>query len=263
MQTVTYMQEPLPEEIERQEFEEWAITQTYYLDWNGVDQYCNLRTHRAWLAWKAARVSPAKNRLNPNTMTYTLELPWKKSFETRNASTTGMEYDVVEVKGPGGTNTVHLRHNPHRSARPWVWETLEGYRLPFGSGNADTREEAKDQAEAWLVANTLKYLKPVTGGIDLISRERRRQIQVEGWTPEHDDSHTEGQMIIAAVAYALAAHDIITGKDPTTDLARDKDQPFWPWDREWWRPSTDAVRNLAKAGALLAAEICRLLRPRK
>jgi len=34
----------------------------------------------------------------------------------------------------------------------------------------------------------------------------------------------------------------------------------WPWDEEWWKPDNDAVRNLAKAGALIAAEIDRLQR---
>lgn len=34
----------------------------------------------------------------------------------------------------------------------------------------------------------------------------------------------------------------------------------WPWDEEWWKPSEDPVRNLVKAGALIAAEIDRLQR---
>jgi hypothetical protein len=32
----------------------------------------------------------------------------------------------------------------------------------------------------------------------------------------------------------------------------------WPWEGEWWKPSTDPVRNLVKAGALIASEIDRL-----
>lgn len=30
--------------------------------------------------------------------------------------------------------------------------------------------------------------------IDEIAAERRRQIEVEGWTPEHDDEHPDGHM---------------------------------------------------------------------
>lgn len=32
-----------------------------------------------------------------------------------------------------------------------------------------------------------------------------------------------------------------------------------PWDAEWWKPSADPIRNLEKAGALLAAGIDRLI----
>ena len=34
----------------------------------------------------------------------------------------------------------------------------------------------------------------------------------------------------------------------------------WPWGSEYWKPSEDPVRNLVKAGALIAAEIDRLNR---
>lgn len=32
--------------------------------------------------------------------------------------------------------------------------------------------------------------------------ERRRQIETEGWTPEHDDRHNAGEMALAASCYA-------------------------------------------------------------
>ena len=36
---------------------------------------------------------------------------------------------------------------------------------------------------------------------------------------------------------------------------------YWPWDMKWWKPSDeDPIRNLVKAGALIAAEIDRLQR---
>lgn len=87
-------------------------------------------------------------------------------------------------------------------------------------------------------------------GAELISGERARQINREGWTPEHDDAHNIGQMADAAVCYVNAA------MDPNTIPYR------WPWEREWWKPSPDPVRNLVKAGALIAAEIDRLRRLR-
>jgi hypothetical protein len=35
----------------------------------------------------------------------------------------------------------------------------------------------------------------------------------------------------------------------------------WPWDKGWWKPTPDnRIRELEKAGALIAAEIDRLQR---
>jgi hypothetical protein len=36
---------------------------------------------------------------------------------------------------------------------------------------------------------------------------------------------------------------------------------FWPWNFKWWKPHPDnRIRDFEKAGALIAAEIDRLLR---
>ena|SRR3972149_10136269 len=87
-------------------------------------------------------------------------------------------------------------------------------------------------------------------GAQLIAEERQRQIDVEGWTAEHDDQHKEGEMARAAAAYALVDFHGVE----TTDVS-----VLWPWSWEWLKPS-NRIRNLVKAGALLAAEIDRLLR---
>lgn len=83
-------------------------------------------------------------------------------------------------------------------------------------------------------------------GAELIAAERVRQITEEGWTPEHDDEHTESELGIAASGYLYAG------------LTGNKSRPIgWPWHPSWWKPSDDPVRNLVKAGALIAAEIDR------
>jgi hypothetical protein len=47
----------------------------------------------------------------------------------------------------------------------------------------------------------------------------------------------------------------------TPPTHRDQPMPMlWPWSGMDWRPSADRVRELAKAGALIAAEIDRLNR---
>jgi len=103
--------------------------------------------------------------------------------------------------------------------------------------------------------------------IDDIAAERRRQIEAEGWTPEHDDGNDLGELAFAAAAYAVNAAnpnaqiDIKVGRRGEffnggwMGLAR----LCWPqqWDHSWWKPS-DRRRDLVKAGALIVAEIERL-----
>jgi hypothetical protein len=88
-------------------------------------------------------------------------------------------------------------------------------------------------------------------GARLIAAERQRQIEGEGWTLEHDDIHDSGELVAASISYARLA----LGDDPDTVL-----EFTWPWGREWFKPSPNAIRNLVKAGALIAAEIDRLSR---
>ena len=97
-------------------------------------------------------------------------------------------------------------------------------------------------------------------GVDLIAEERQRQIDKEGWTADHDDSHYDNNLAVAAAAYALPANARTFANYGTPE------NPvylplFWPFDPEWWKPSpNDRIKELKKAGALIAAEIDRLLR---
>jgi hypothetical protein len=93
-------------------------------------------------------------------------------------------------------------------------------------------------------------------GIVRIMSERLRQVSEEGWTPEHDDEHAGFEMTCAAIGYALHA----AGTRHPADSAPFHGPVAWPWSREWWKPSDDPIRDLEKAGALIAAEIDRLQR---
>lgn len=113
-------------------------------------------------------------------------------------------------------------------------------------------------------------------GIELITKERKRQIEKEGWTAEHDDDHRGGELALAAALYATPIK--LYGK---LDLARGvlfQDQfPWSDWDKRFSygerknnpgnvvpEPSTytsiERKDLLIKAGALIAAEIDRLQR---
>lgn len=93
-------------------------------------------------------------------------------------------------------------------------------------------------------------------GIELIAEERQRQIEKEGWTKEHDAQHKNDELANAAICYA----------DPNIHYHQENrimrhriPNEFWPkqWDIRWFKP-TDRIRDLVKAGALIAAEIDRL-----
>lgn len=91
--------------------------------------------------------------------------------------------------------------------------------------------------------------------IEEIAAERRRQIEVEGWTPEHDDAHASGDLAKAAAVYAAlgsAPVGAMLGASIMEALRK-----LWPWSLSWLKPK-DERRNLVIAGALILAEIERL-----
>ncbi|WP_343724910.1 hypothetical protein [Herbaspirillum huttiense] len=89
---------------------------------------------------------------------------------------------------------------------------------------------------------------PWTAAARDVLAERRRQQEVEGWTPERDDKYINCDLARAAATYALCtkAHEL-----------KVCDVVAWPWPIHWWKP-TSYRRNLEKAGALILAEIERL-----
>lgn len=102
-------------------------------------------------------------------------------------------------------------------------------------------------------------------GIELIAAERARQLSEEGWTVEHDDEHNGGELVRAAVAYAdcnpvmKLRHESFVLKSQRAKMVIFSDA--WPWGWGWYKPSPeDPIRNLVKAGALIAAEIDRMQR---
>lgn len=81
-------------------------------------------------------------------------------------------------------------------------------------------------------------------GVELIAYERAWQVR--NWTPEHDDQHNQVELVTAAICYARA-------------WAGDPVPPDWPFEASAWKPK-GRIKNLVRAGALIAAEIDRLRR---
>ncbi len=109
-------------------------------------------------------------------------------------------------------------------------------------------------------------------GAELIAKERQRQIKEEGWSAEHDEQHTEGELALVAALYATPITLFAEKKCDKTTKYYDP----WPWhdttnyDRyndggvnievPAWdkRKKHSRMRKLTIAGALIAAEIDRL-----
>lgn len=108
---------------------------------------------------------------------------------------------------------------------------------------------------AWNAA--IHFAEQVCPGAALVLRERRRQIEHEGWTASHDDRHDAGELAAAASAYAVNAADQLS---PHSQGDGNNEQPvMWPWGPDFWKP-VSAMRDLERAGALVIAEIERLQR---
>lgn len=92
-------------------------------------------------------------------------------------------------------------------------------------------------------------------GIDLIAEERRRQIKQENYPANWDYSvNGHGELCLAAAAYALNA------ASAQVEHPKAGEPPvFWPWLPHNWKPK-GPMRDLVRAGALIAAEIDRLKR---
>ena len=99
-------------------------------------------------------------------------------------------------------------------------------------------------------------------GIELIADERQRQIDQEGWSLTHDDEHDEDSLAQAASVYAQPAdcRHTVWRTCGTTSVQLPEGWP-WGWGPDSYKPTPDdRVRELVRAGALIAAEIDRLQR---
>jgi len=84
-------------------------------------------------------------------------------------------------------------------------------------------------------------------GIELISEERIKQIKKHGYTPEHDLMYKKKELMFGALSYLMTAiYNRAIGDN------------YWPFPKEFFKPGTDIVENLSKAGAFIAAEIDRI-----
>lgn len=105
------------------------------------------------------------------------------------------------------------------------------------------------------VFEALHIRVPMSPAILAIAAERRRQIDAEGWTPEHDDEHATGELAHAAACYAMMPlrREVMGLESPRT---------HWRWSYQWWKPQ-DNRRDLIRSGAMIVAELDKMDRARK
>lgn len=94
-------------------------------------------------------------------------------------------------------------------------------------------------------------------GIESIAAERKRQVEEEGWTSEHDDAHVHGELAGAAACYAMYVALYGIGRTDLSEIVSRTLRELWPWSPHWWKPKGRRA-DLVRAGALIAAEIDRL-----
>lgn len=104
--------------------------------------------------------------------------------------------------------------------------------------------------------------------IMLILDERARQVVEEGYDAPHDMEHEPDQLATAGAVYALPnslrypqvevgldGYRAVSGYDEPSD----GDPLGWPWEGGFKPTPDDRLRELVKAGALIVAEIDRMI----
>jgi len=87
-------------------------------------------------------------------------------------------------------------------------------------------------------------------GVELIAIERKRQIEELVYDYSNDELYSDEQLAKAGATYALRPGLVSVNYD-------ENKKPFlWPWEKKYWKPTPkDRIKELTKAGALMAAQI--------
>lgn len=122
----------------------------------------------------------------------------------------------------------------------WLWRLNGWVSRPWIDDYIRRSKDARDRREA--------KERQMSTGARMIADERQRQLQEEGWSSQRDDSLYPGgsQLAVAGAWYALPPFE-------RSEL-EERETGFWPWDEDWFKPTT-RTRDLVKAGALIAAAI--------
>lgn len=101
-------------------------------------------------------------------------------------------------------------------------------------------------------------------GIELVADERKRQIEIEGYTAEHDAQHNASELISAAIDYARSAVAFAifeenggeTSFECVEHVIADIKKSF-VWGRDAFKPKS-CLEDLKRSAALMVAAIDRI-----
>lgn len=121
----------------------------------------------------------------------------------------------------------------------------------------DHGEDTEVVNVAWEVWKAAKQQTTPEGFVfNDVFAERKRQIDQEHYSHEHDDEYDQNELIRAASSYL--SHVIGRGwvfKETCPETYQDEEAPdLWPWDLDFWKPKNPR-RDLVRAAALIIAEI--------
>lgn len=93
--------------------------------------------------------------------------------------------------------------------------------------------------------------------LELVAKERTRQIVEKGYTAKHDDEHTDGSIADAGACYAANNDNLWAfGEYGQTGL-----KEVWPWNYEFFKKEDhDRKQQLIIAAAFINAEYDRIVR---
>lgn len=90
-------------------------------------------------------------------------------------------------------------------------------------------------------------------GVELIAIERKRQVEELKWDYTDKDLYDNNELSSAGAVYALSQEDREFLQE---QIESDIINVLWPWNNKYYKPTPkDRVRELVKAGALIAAQI--------
>lgn len=192
----------------------------------------------AYRLWDEGRAGPAHVRQCEGLADWLLDRCWRPPADHAESAAERKVAALVEVV----TSVAADIASPLGVRRAGV----QRRRIWAGRLDAAVSQALADQGVAERDAETVD-------GAALIAAERRRQIEVEGYTVEHDREHDAETLTAAAVCYATP---------PKYRLEPTCTPRYWPWRTSEWKPTPgDRRRELVKAGALIAAALDRLARP--